>query len=64
LRDHPRGGRIEVEAPIAASNVMLICPNKECEKHDKPVRTRMVARPDGKKFRACAKCGVEIPKVE
>ena len=25
---HAQGGRIEIEAPIDASNVMLICPNR------------------------------------
>jgi large subunit ribosomal protein L24 len=58
------GGRIEIEAPIDASNVMLLCPNRECQKHDKPVRTRTILGKDGKRKRACAKCGTEIPRAE
>ena len=63
-REHPRGGRIEIEAPIHASNVRLVCPNRECERHDKPVRTKTVSRPDGARVRSCARCGAEIPKME
>jgi len=59
-----QGGRVEIEAPIDASNVMLLCPNRECEKHDKPVRTRTIVTDDGRRRRACVKCGAEIPKVE
>ncbi len=61
---HPSGGRIEIEAPIDASNVMLVCGNRECEKFDKPVRTRMVVNKDGKRRRACYKCGTEIQRAE
>jgi large subunit ribosomal protein L24 len=63
-REHPQGGRIQVEAPMAASNVMLICVNRNCEKFDHAVRTRAFVRDDGSKSRACVKCGVEIPKNE
>lgn len=63
-REHPRGGRIQVEAPIDASNVMLICSNRDCRRHDKPVRSRAMARPDGAKVRACASCGGEIHRPE
>jgi large subunit ribosomal protein L24 len=63
-RERQQGGRIEVEAPIDASNVMLLCPNRECQKHDKPVRTRTILADDGRRRRACARCGTEIPKVE
>jgi len=58
------GGRIEIEAPIDVSNVMLLCPNRECQKHDKPVRTRTILGKDGKRKRACTKCGAEIPRAE
>jgi large subunit ribosomal protein L24 len=61
---HPQGGRIEIEAPVDASNVMLLCPNRDCAKHDKPVRTRTIVGKDGKRQRACCKCGTEIPRVE
>jgi len=61
---HPRGGRIQVEAPIDVSNVMLLCPNRQCERFDKPVRVRTVVRDDGTKVRTCVKCGAEIPKPQ
>lgn len=61
---YPRGGRIEIEAPIDASNVMLICPNRECERFDRPVRIRNEVREDGTKARRCVRCGAEIPRPE
>ena len=57
---HPRGGRIQIEAPVDASNVMLLCPNRECERFDKPVRTRVLVREDSTRTRQCAKCDAEI----
>jgi len=63
-QQRPRGGRVEMESPLDASNVMLVCPNRECRRFDKPVRTRTVLREDGTKMRTCAKCGAEIPKME
>ena len=63
-REHPQGGRIQVEAPLAVSNVMLICPNRSCGKFDKAVRSRVFVRSDGGKSRACVECGSEIPKNE
>jgi len=63
-REHPRGGRIQVEAAMDASNVMLICTNRDCPRNDKPVRARTVVREGGKRFRACVKCGAEIAKPE
>lgn len=62
--EHPRGGRIQVEAPLDASNVMLLCPSRDCSHFDRPVRVRSVRREDGTKMRACAKCGAEVPKLE
>src|SRR5437764_827224 len=44
------GGITEKEAPIAASNVLPICP-----KEDKPRRVRTLLK-DGKSIRVCAKC--------
>ena len=60
----PSGGRIQVEAPLDASNVSLLCPNRDCPKHDQPVRTRNVPGNDGSRQRACARCGAVIPKAE
>ena len=59
-RQHPRGERVEVERPIDASNVLLVCANKDCVSFNRGVRTRATTRPDGTKTRACAKCGHEI----
>lgn len=45
-------GRIEREAPIHISNVMLVCP--QC---GKPTRVGHEIGDDGKKLRRCTKCG-------
>ena len=51
---YPQGGRIEREAPIHLSKVLLFC-----EKCSKGGRVRIEF--DGeKKFRACKKCGTRI----
>ena len=47
----PEGGIIEKNASIHASNVMVVCP-----KCSKPTRVARVARPDGRRVRACRKC--------
>lgn len=49
-----QGGLIKFEAPVDASNVMVVCP--AC---DKPTRvsTKLV---DGKKVRICKKCGEQL----
>lgn len=51
------GGIIEKEAPIALSNVMLVCPS--CGQ-----RTRIGAKRDaeGRRIRVCRKCGSDIDK--
>ena len=46
------GGIKEKEAPIAISNVMLVCP--KCGKPNKPKFDKLS---DGKKVRVCRKCG-------
>jgi large subunit ribosomal protein L24 len=46
-----KGGILEREASINISNVMLVCPT--CG----PVRPRLQTLGDGKKVRACRKCG-------
>ena len=50
-RTHTEGGIIEKEAPIAASNVQLIC--QGCSK---PTRTGLRTLEDGSKARFCKKC--------
>ncbi len=47
-----QGGIVESEAPIHHSNVMLMC-----DKCIGPTRVKMRQLEDGKKARACAKCG-------
>ena len=51
---HPQGGRIQMEAPIHISNVMLI------GKDGKPTRVKMVTGSDGKRVRASAKGGTPL----
>ncbi|HOX38664.1 MAG TPA: 50S ribosomal protein L24 [Candidatus Brocadiia bacterium] len=58
-----RGGRIQIELPIDASNVMLTCPNRECKRFEKTVRVASKTGGDGSKQRVCRVCGAEIPKV-
>lgn len=57
---NPQGGRVQKEASIAISNVLVVCVNKHCTKHNKGVRTRMKFLDNGNKVRACVKCGHEI----
>jgi large subunit ribosomal protein L24 len=47
-----QGGIIEFEAPIAASNVMLVCPH--CKG---PARVGFEFLPEGGKSRVCRACG-------
>ena len=49
---NPNGGIATVEAPIHASNVMIVCPS--CKK---PARFGSVRNEAGKKVRVCKKCG-------
>ncbi|HET6613599.1 MAG TPA: 50S ribosomal protein L24 [Kofleriaceae bacterium] len=53
---NPQGGILEREGSIAAANVALWC-----EKCQKPVRSKAVAKDTGSKVRACIKCGTEFP---
>ncbi|MSO20989.1 MAG: 50S ribosomal protein L24 [Acidobacteria bacterium] len=46
-----KGGIVERESTIHISNVMLVCPS--CG----PNRPKVQTLPDGKKSRACRKCG-------
>lgn len=49
---NPKGGIIEKEAPLAYSNVLVMC-----DKCNKPVRIAMRFDGDGNKARACRRCG-------
>ena len=52
-----QGGIIERESPLALSNVLLVC--GRC---DKPVRTGITMLADGRKIRACKRCGEPVDK--
>ena len=49
------GGIVTAEAPINASNVMVICPH--C---DRPTRVAHRQNDEGRNVRICKKCGVDI----
>jgi large subunit ribosomal protein L24 len=53
-RSQMQGGRIQFEAPINLSNVMLVCP-----KCDQATRVGFEIT-DGDKVRTCRKCGESI----
>ena len=57
---NPQGGRVQKEAPVAASSVMLVCHHRNCPKSGKPVRVRCKIGDDGVRTRVCAKCGNPI----
>ncbi len=52
---HPQGGVVEKEAPLAYSNVLLMC-----DKCNKPTRVRMIVEESGARSRACRRCGTPI----
>jgi len=54
----PEGGIIEFEAPIHASNVMLVDP-----KSGEPTRVRSGVNAEGKRERVAVKSGQAIPRV-
>lgn len=56
-RANQDGGIIEKEAPIAISNVMVVC--SAC---NKPSRTGMRLSEDGSKARFCKKCNQTVDK--
>jgi large subunit ribosomal protein L24 len=52
-----QGGILEKEAPLALSNLMMLCP-----KCNKPVRTGKKRLEDRKSVRVCRKCGDILDK--
>jgi large subunit ribosomal protein L24 len=52
-----QGGIVQREAPIDASNVMLVCP--QCNEPSRVTRTRS---DDGKLVRRCKKCNQPVEK--
>jgi len=57
-RKNPQGGRLEIEAPIRVSKLMVIC-----SKCDKGVRVGFRTDDKGKKHRLCRKCGVDLGEL-
>ena len=57
---NPQGGRIQKEASVAVSKVLVVCPNKSCKKYGKGVMTRRKLGANGTKTRVCARCGSAI----
>lgn len=55
-QENPRGGRVEKEAPMAISNVSLVC--SSC---NSPSRRKIRVEDDGSKVRICSACGATIP---
>ena len=54
-RQQTQGGRIEIEAPIDVSNVMLVCPS--CQER---ARVGYAYIDGGRKMRVCKKCKAQI----
>lgn len=52
---NPQSGIITKEAPVHASNLMLVCP--QCHK---PTRVAHKVQDDGARVRACKRCGAAI----
>jgi large subunit ribosomal protein L24 len=48
----PQGGIVEKEAPLAYSNLLIMC-----DKCNKPTRISMAVDGDGKRSRVCKRCG-------
>jgi large subunit ribosomal protein L24 len=55
---NPRGGRLQKEMPVQASNVQLVCPS--C---GKAARTGVRFKDDGSKNRYCKSCSAEIGQI-
>lgn len=51
-KTNPQGGIVEKEAPLAYSNVLIMC-----DKCNKPTKVSMVVQDSGEKHRACKRCG-------
>jgi large subunit ribosomal protein L24 len=53
-----QAGIVEFEAPLQASNVMVVCPS--C---DKPTRVGYEITEDDNKVRICKQCNAELPRL-
>ena len=56
---NPEGGIVTFEAPIHASNVMLVCPHCKA-----PSRVRKQPDADGTLERLCVRCDTPIPVAD
>jgi large subunit ribosomal protein L24 len=54
----PKGGIIDIEAPLDISNIRLVCP-----KCSKPTKVLHKILKDGRKVRTCGKCSEIIDKT-
>ena len=54
-KNNPQGGIVEKEAPMAYSNVLLMC-----DKCNKPTRIKITVEANGEKHRDCKRCGNPI----
>lgn len=57
---NPQGGRMQREAPLNISNVLVVCQSRDCQRYNKGVRTRMKIAETGAKVRVCTRCGHTI----
>jgi large subunit ribosomal protein L24 len=54
----PQGGRLEIEAPVHMSNLLVVC-----SKCDKGVRVGARLEADGSKHRVCRTCGADLGEL-
>ncbi len=54
-----QGGIVDYEAPLAYSNVMLVCP--AC---DRPTRIRHTVQDDGRRAVVCVRCGEVYERIK
>jgi len=57
-RKNPQGGRLEIEAPVHVSNLLVVC-----TKCNKGVRVGFRKESDGSKHRVCRKCGADLGEL-
>ncbi len=57
-RKNPQGGRLEIEAPVRLSNLLVVC-----SKCDRGVRVGARTDENGKKFRVCRRCGADLGEL-
>ena len=58
-QQNPKGGIIEIEAPLAVSKVMFVCP--KCQKTSRSLKRKKIE--SGYSVRVCRRCGEIVDKV-